>query len=260
MTLTAPKNIEYEYLIKTHSITIVIPALNEEGNLTRLMYLINETFKTQGFSLPVLVVDDGSTDNTPVILEQLIEQYSFLKVIRHSERRGVTQVWKTVLANVKTDLIFWGQGDLESDPTTDIPLLLAAYKPGIAAVAGWRQNRGDKKEKTSKFANLACQKVFGLKIQDMNWIKLVRTDLLSELPIELITHRYLLAILAAQGHEVIEVETPWHPRYSGKSKFGKSRLLKSALDFSKLSLWWFFIARKSFSVELNNSEQVISNI
>jgi dolichol-phosphate mannosyltransferase len=72
----------------------------------------------------------------------------------------------------------------------------------------------------------------------MNWIKLVRRDLLSSLPVEKITHRYLLAILAAQRYNITEVATPWHARYSGKSKFGKGRLLTSAIDFVKL--WWWF--------------------
>jgi hypothetical protein len=72
----------------------------------------------------------------------------------------------------------------------------------------------------------------------MNWIKLVRRDLLVNLPVEKITHRYLLAVLAAQGYHITEVPTPWHTRHSGKSKFGKGRLLTSALDF--VNLWWWF--------------------
>lgn len=72
----------------------------------------------------------------------------------------------------------------------------------------------------------------------MNWIKLVRRDLLLTLPVKTITHRYLLAVLAAQGYKVTEVPTPWHPRYSGTTKFGKKRLLTSAIDFVKL--WWWF--------------------
>ncbi len=222
---------------KNLSATVVIPALNEEGNLEKLLLYIKETFQNIGLTLPVLIVDDGSTDSSPEILTRLMQEYKFLTVIRHPQRRGVTEVWKTALVHVKTDWILWGQADLESDPRTDIPLLLKACRPGVDAVAGWRQKRGDGKIIASTIANSACQLLFGLKIHDMNWIKLVRRDLLSALPVEKITHRYLLAVLATQGYNVTEVATPWHPRHSGKTKFGKRRLLTSAIDFAKLWCW-----------------------
>lgn len=224
--------------LQSRSITVVIPALNEEGNLEMLLHTLEETFHNLSFTLPVLLIDDGSTDSSPEILARLSKQYEFLKVIRHQVRQGVTGVWKTALSHVTTDWIFWGQADLESDPRTDLPLLLEACLPKVDAVAGWRQKRGDGKVFASKVANCTCRLVFGLEIHDMNWIKLVRRDLVSTLPIEKITHRYLLAVIAAQGYCVTEVPTPWHPRHSGQSKFGKKRLLTSAINFA--NLWWWF--------------------
>ncbi len=224
----------------SQSVTVVIPALNEEGNLERLLLALEQTFKNLGFTLPVLLIDDGSTDNSPQILRHLSEQYSFLKVIRHPQNQGVTGVWKTALAHVKSDWIFWGQADLESDFQTDLPLLLEACVSGVDGVAGWRQKRGDGKIFASKVANSACRLSFGLKIHDMNWIKLVRRDLLTTVPFDVVTHRYLLAVLAGRGYNITEVPTPWHPRYSGQSKFGRGRLISSAIDFGK-TWWWFNI-------------------
>lgn len=86
--------------LHNYSVTIVIPCLNEEGNLERLLLNIEETFEKIGFSLPVLVVDDGSTDDSYKILNQMSEKCDYLSIIRHSERRGVTGVWKTALDNV----------------------------------------------------------------------------------------------------------------------------------------------------------------
>jgi dolichol-phosphate mannosyltransferase len=238
------------------SITVVIPALNEEGNLEKLLGYFEETFLELGVTLPVVIIDDGSTDNSPKILARLSQEYEFLKVIRHSEKRGVTGVWKTALTHVKTDWIFWGQADLESDPRADIPLLLKACVPGVDAVAGWRQKRGDGKILASKLANYTCRFLFGLKIHDMNWIKLVRRDLLANLPVEKITHRYLLAVLAAQGYQVTEVATPWYPRYSGESKFGKKRLFTSAVDFLKL-WWWFQIESRLINRGDNQTDSIV---
>ncbi|NEO72379.1 glycosyltransferase family 2 protein [Moorena sp. SIO3H5] len=226
--------------LASRSITVVIPCLNEEGNLEKLFWDLQLTFDNLGFTLPVLLVDDGSVDQTPQILVSLQKKYSFLRVIRHPQRRGVAAVWRTAIINTNTDWIFWGQADLESDFKTDLPALLEACGPDVDGVAGWRQKRGDNKLQTSKFANGSCRLAFGMKIHDMNWIKLVRRDLLTSLPIEKITHRFLLAVLAGQGYNITEVPTPWHNRYSGVSKFGRKRLLKSAIDFSRV-FWWFYI-------------------
>ncbi|NEP53652.1 MAG: glycosyltransferase family 2 protein [Moorea sp. SIO3C2] len=238
--------------IVSRSITVVIPCLNEEGNLEKLFLDLQLTFDNLGFTLPVLLVDDGSVDQTPQILVSLQKKYSFLKVIRHTQRRGVAAVWRTAISNTNTDWIFWGQADLESDFKTDLPALLEACKPDVDGVAGWRQKRGDNKVQTSQFANGSCRLAFGMKIHDMNWIKLVRRDLLTSLPIEKITHRFLLAVLAGQGYNITEVPTPWHNRYSGVSNFGRKRLLKSAMDFSRV-FWWFYIESPVVRVQENTS-------
>jgi len=223
------------------SVTVIIPALNESGNLERLLLAVEQTFHNLGKTLPVLLIDDGSTDNSPQLLKRLIQHYSWLKVIRHPHRRGVTGVWKTALAHTNSDWLYWGQADLESDFRTDLPLLLNACVAGVDGVAGWRQQRGDGKILASSFANSACRCAYGLKIHDMNWIKLVRRDILAALPLDLVTHRFLLAILAGWGYQITEVPTPWHPRFSGQSKFGKGRLLASAIAFWQV--WWWFQTR-----------------
>ena len=227
----------------SHSVTIVIPCLNEEGNLEKLFQILDRTFQSLGFTLPVLLVDDGSTDDTPQIVVRLCASYPYLKTICHSKRRGVTGVWKTAIAHVDTEWIFWGQADLESNFQTDLPLLLEACVPGVDGVAGWRQQRGDGKVMASKFANLACRMFFGLKIHDMNWIKLVRRDILTEIPFNIVTHRYLLAVLAGWGYNITEVFTPWHPRFSGESKFGRGRLIASGISFLR-ALCWFHVERQ----------------
>jgi dolichol-phosphate mannosyltransferase len=224
--------------LQSRSVTIVIPAFNEEGNLERLFLLLESAFQKLKFDLPVLLIDDGSTDSSSEIWMDLLERYDFLRVIRHPSRRGVTEVWRTAIANAHTDWILWGQADLESNPETDIPLLLEACVSGVDAVAGRRLNRGDGKVKASKLANWACQKAFNLEIHDMNWIKLVRRDWVAKLPLQIITHRYLLAILAGLGSTVTEVTTPWHPRHSGTSKFGRKRFLTSAFNFMVTWLWF----------------------
>ncbi|OYQ64818.1 family 2 glycosyl transferase [Pseudanabaena sp. SR411] len=235
-------NLPQQLPLESRSVTIVIPALNEEGNLERLLHLIEKAFLSLGFTLPVILIDDGSTDESPRILVQLQQKYDFLTVITHPQRLGVTHVWKTAIANTTSDWIFWGQADLESNPELDIPILLGACTKEVHAVAGWRQNRGDGKKLASNVANTTCRLLFGLKIHDMNWIKLVPRELVAVLPMDVITHRYLLAVLAGFGYHIAEVPTPWFPRYSGYSKFGKRRLLSSSVDFLRAFRW--FISKR----------------
>lgn len=239
-----PGNLPRQTPLESRSITIVIPALNEEGNLEKLLHLIDKAFVNLGFTLPVLLIDDGSTDTSPQILVDLQQNYDFLKVITHPARRGVTAVWQTAIANTSTDWILWGQADLESNPELDIPILLEACTKEVHGVAGWRQNRGDGKKLASKLANTTCRLLFGLKIHDMNWIKLVPRELVATLPMDVVTHRYLLAVLSGLGYNITEVPTPWFPRHSGYSKFGKKRFLSSSLDFIRAFSWFI---RKRFS-------------
>jgi dolichol-phosphate mannosyltransferase len=247
-------NLPQQLPLESRSVTIVIPSLNEEGNLERLLQLIDKAFLRLGFTLPVVLVDDGSTDESPNILAMLQQKYDFLTVITHPQRLGVTGVWKTAIANTSSDWIFWGQADLESNPELDIPLLLEACTSGVHAVAGWRQNRGDGKNLASNVANTTCRLIFGLTIHDMNWIKLVPRELVASLPLDIITHRYLLAVLSGLGYKVTEVPTPWFPRYSGYSKFGKKRFLSSSVDFIR-AFRWFIGKRLSTNSSYIKSEK-----
>jgi dolichol-phosphate mannosyltransferase len=255
-TFSYQGNLPRQTPLESRSITIVIPALNEEGNLEKLLNLIDKAFVNLGFALPVLLIDDGSTDASPQILVDLQKKYNFLKVVTHPSRRGVTAVWQTAIANTNTDWILWGQADLESNPELDIPLLIHACTKGVHGVAGWRQNRGDGKKLASKIANLTCRLLFGLKIHDMNWIKLVPRGLVAALPLDITTHRYLLAALAGFGYNITEIPTPWFPRYSGSSKFGKKRLLSSSLDFIRAFSWFVSkrFSRKSSNLASSKNE------
>ncbi len=223
---------------ESHSLTVVIPALNEKDNLKLLLIALDRTFNELGVAFPVLLIDDGSTDDSAEVLSYLSKRYLYFKFIRHAHRKGLTGVLRTALAHTTSDWLYLTPADLESDPQTDLPLLLAACQPGVDVVAGWRQKRRDGKTLASWLANFACRLAFGLKIHDMNWIKLMRRDVLATLPLEQVTYRYLLPVLAGWGYQIVEVPTPWYPRQAGKSKFGRKRLVSSAIAF--LKLWWWF--------------------
>ena len=226
--------------INSRSVTIVVAALNEGKNLPSFLIAIEKAFHTLEFVLPVLLINDGSTDNTRELLDSWTEKYPFLQVVHHSRKRGLTEVLKTSLQYTDSDWLYFTAADLESDIAVDLPLLLLNCTEGVDVIAGWRQRRGDGKDWSSWIANLACRVFFGLKIHDMNWIKLVRRNLLLLFPLEKATHRYMLATISALGYKILEIPTAWHPRKAGNSKFGKKRLLSSAIDFLKFWYWFYF--------------------
>ncbi len=232
--------------LESHSVTVVTCACNERDNLKPLLSQVEKAFEDLGFRLPMLLIDDGSTDNSESILKELEIQYDFLTVICHSRRFGLTECLKTAIAHTNTDWLYLTPCDLESDPKIDLPLLINGCKPGIDVVAGWRQNRQDGKILASTIANFTCRLTFGLNIHDMNWIKLIRRDLLIMLPLEKVTYAYVLPVLAALGYRIIEIPTPWYSRTAGRSKFGTKRLITSAQSFWKL-WWWFYFQYSSQS-------------
>jgi dolichol-phosphate mannosyltransferase len=230
--------------LQSQSVTIVTAACNEKSNLKPLLLSIEKAFEDLGFTLPMLLIDDGSTDGSDLLLTELENQYDFLQVIRHPQRLGLTDCLKTSLAHTHTDWLYFTPADLESDPKIDLPLLLEGCEMGVDAVAGRRKNRQDGKNVSSAIANWICRLGFGLKIHDMNWIKLVRKDLLATLALDKVTYAYVLPVMAGLGYHIVEVSTPWHPRRSGKSKFGTKRLITSAQSFWKL-WWWFYFSQRS---------------
>lgn len=239
--------------LNSHSVTIVTSAFNEKHNLSLLLLSIDKTCRNLGLTLPMLLIDDGSIDSSEEVLVELENQYHFLTVIRHPQRLGLTECLKTAIANTKTDWLYLTPADLESDPSTDLPILLNACESGIDVVAGWRQNRRDGKIWASQIANFACRLSFSLKIHDMNWIKLIRRDILINLPLERVTYAYVLPVLAGLGYNIVEAPTPWYPRRSGTSKFGPKRLIRSAQNFGKL--WWWFHLNRHQKIALRGSSQ-----
>ncbi len=224
------------------AVSVLVPAHDEVGNVAELVARVDRAFAARGLTAgegELVLIDDGSTDGTGPLADQLCGAYPCLRVIHHRRNLGLTAALRTGFRAVRGDQILFLPADLESDPETDIPLLLDKLAEGYDVVAGWRQGRKEGKVFASSIYNLVSRVLFGLRLHDMNWIKGFRRDVIETLPpLRSDWHRFLLHIAAQQGYRIGEVATPWHKRRSGRSKFGFSRIPISLLD---VLVVWFLL-------------------
>ena len=211
-------------------VSVLIPAYNEEGNVTLVIDKVTRAFEARGVDGEVVLVDDGSTDATGDEAAACAARYPFIKVVSHRRNLGLTEAIRTGFRHVSGDIIILLPGDLESDPEEDVPKLLDKLAEGYDVVAGWRQGRRDGKIVASRIYNFVSRLLFNVQAHDMNWVKAFRREVIEGLYLRSDWHRFILIIAASQGYKIGEVPTNYYPRRQGKSHFGLGRIPVSFLD------------------------------
>lgn len=219
-----------------NSISIIIPAYNEEENIPILMSSIDRTFQGHKINGEVVFVDDGSTDDTGDIAEKLTKKYKFMKVEHHGNNLGLTKAIETGFRNATGDIVVIIPSDLQSNPEEDIPKLLEKIEEGYDVVFGWRQGRKGLKIYVSKIYNFLSRILFGISIHDQNWIKAIRKKVIANMNLRSDWHRYLAIIAHHKGYKIAEVKVREYPRKFGKSKFGISRIMIGFFDLISIKL------------------------
>jgi glycosyltransferase involved in cell wall biosynthesis len=217
-------------------LSIIGPAMNEAGNLVEYVDRCIRGFELSNVSGEIIIINDGSTDDTRDVLQKLINKYP--KIVRgfnHRKNLGLTQALRTGFSNSKGQYIIWLSSDLESHPDEDIPIFMEGFIEGADVVAGARIGRADGKDFASSIYNKFCQKIFGLELRDMNWMKGFHRKCLPFLELRGDWHRFILVMLHTAGFKIIEKEMQWYSRTYGKSKFGLMRFPQSMVD--AISVW-----------------------
>ncbi|MBA3889286.1 MAG: glycosyltransferase family 2 protein, partial [Gemmatimonadaceae bacterium] len=218
-------------------ISVLVPARDEAGNLALFMELAEAAFRSvPDVSFEVVVVDDGSEDETWTVLTGLSARYPFLRLARHRSGRGIADALRTgYLASRGRVLVFY-PADLQFKPE-DIPRLVAPILADEAdMVTGFKQGEYDKAF-VSGIYNRLSRSLFDVKVKDLNSVKAYRREIMDGLPVRPDWHRYMIVIAAAQGFTVTEIPVALYPRHSGKSKFASWRRIPiGVLDM--LSVWF----------------------
>ncbi|WP_190817892.1 glycosyltransferase family 2 protein [Saccharopolyspora pogona] len=213
-------------------VSLLAPAKNERENLPRLFAEIRDAMQQQHRTWELLVVDDGSTDDSWQVIAEQARQDPRLRGIRLRRNFGKAAALAAGVAEVRGELLVTLDADLQDDPA-EIPRLLAELDNGADLVSGHKAQRQDPlgKRLPSKVFNGVTGLITGLKLADHNCgLKAARTEVYRRVPLYGELHRYIPALAHQLGYRVRELAVHHRPRVHGKSNYGLERYVRGALD------------------------------
>jgi glycosyltransferase involved in cell wall biosynthesis len=216
-------------------VSVLVPAKDEAENLPLFMEQAQAAFQNAPHRYEVVVVDDGSVDDTWNVLQQLTSKYPFLRAVRHSMRLGIADALRTGYLHSRGSVLVFYPADLQYKPE-DIPRLVAPILAGESdMVAGYKEGKYEKAF-VSGIYNRLSRSLFKVTVRDLNSVKAYRREVMDALPNRPDWHRYMVVMAASTGFQVSEVPVPLYPRNAGRSKFGIGRIPVGVLDM--LAVWF----------------------
>lgn len=218
------------------SVTVVVPVYNESESLPELLRQISAVSDAKSYAIQVLFVDDGSSDGSWEVIEELSRQDARVLGIRLRRNFGKAAALSAGFEAAAHPFVVTMDGDLQDDPA-EIPRLLGQIDRerggAFDVVSGWKQVRHDPLHKTapSKIFNWLVSTITGVKLHDHNCgLKAYRREVLNEVTLYGELHRFVPVLAAARGFKVTELVVKHRAREHGQSKYGASRLFKGLLD------------------------------
>jgi len=215
------------------NLSVVVPVYNEEENVPFLCKAIHEAISPLDRTYEVLLVDDGSSDNTWQLLAEHIDRYPNFRAVRLRRNFGQTAAMSAGFHQSRGEIIVTMDADLQNDPA-DIPKLLELADKGTDVVSGWRKDRKDpfvNRRLPSMLANGLISRITGVPLHDYGCtLKTYRREVVEKLHLYGEMHRFIPALASWVGATVEEVPVNHNPRRFGTSKYGISRTFRVILD------------------------------
>jgi glycosyltransferase involved in cell wall biosynthesis len=214
-------------------LSIVVPIYNEEESINALYENITGALSGTGINYELILVDDGSSDRSYLLLKSIANDDSRIKVIRFRRNFGQTAAMAAGFDAATGRVVVPMDGDLQNDPT-DIPRLLAKIDEGYDVVSGWRKDRQDafiNRKLPSMIANGLISRFTGVHLHDYGCtLKAYKKEVLEGINLYGEMHRFVPALASQVGAKVTELAVKHHPRMYGTSKYGISRTVRVVLD------------------------------
>ena len=230
-------------------ISIIIPVFNESESIGFLLNEVISVMESHKLNFELIVVNDGSTDDTHQVLKQLTPKITELIVIGLRKNYGQTAAMAAGFDNSKGEILITLDGDLQNDPK-DIPKLISEINNGYDLICGWRFDRKDKlinRKIPSKIANKLIAKVTGLKLHDYGCsLKAFRKEIIDDIKLYGELHRFLPVLANIEGARIKEIKVNHRSRKYGSSKYGIDRTFRVLMDL--LTVWFMtkFLTRPMY--------------
>jgi glycosyltransferase involved in cell wall biosynthesis len=229
------------------SLSVVIPVYNEEENLGRLYDALQHALGDLSETWEVILVDDGSKDNSYALLKELHQRDPRFRVIRFRRNFGQTAGFSAGFDHARGDVVVTMDADLQNDPD-DIPMLLQTMRDGdYDVVSGWRLHRQDAallRKFPSRVANWLISRVTGVYLHDYGCsLKAYRSEVVKNIRLYGELHRFVPALASWMGIKLKEVPVQHHPRKFGRSKYNISRTTRVFLDLLTVSFMLNYAVR-----------------
>jgi glycosyltransferase involved in cell wall biosynthesis len=227
-------------------LSIVIPIKDEKDNLVALHERVTAAVAPLRKSYEIILVDDGSADDSFALMQELAGRDPHLKVVRLRRNYGQSAAMQAGVDWSQGDVLITLDGDLQNDPA-DIPMLLDRLAEGHDAVLGLRLKRQDHlfiRKIPSLLGNWLIRKVTGVHIKDMGCtLRAMRRDLVEAMPLYGEMHRFIPVLAMQAGARMLQVPVRHHPRTAGKTKYGLTRTFRVVLDLITVKFLHSYVTR-----------------
>ncbi len=231
-------------MTKKLDISVVVPLYNEEESLGELAAWIDRVAKANNLAYEVIMVDDGSTDNSWSEVEHLSKIYPAIKGIRFARNYGKSAALYCGFEAAEGEVVFTMDADLQDSPDEIPEMRRMILEDGYDLVSGWKRKRYDPigKRWPSKFFNWTARVVSGIKLHDFNCgLKAYRRKVVKSIEVYGEMHRYIPILAKHAGFKRIGEKVVQHQeRKYGVSKFGMERMIKGYLDLITVSFMSHF--------------------
>ena len=222
-------------------ISIVIPLLNEQNSLEELSSSVSSVINDLNLKYEIILIDDGSTDNSWTIISKICLKNQHIKGIRFLKNFGKSQALSAGFKACNGDVVITMDADLQDDPNEIPELYKKINEDNFDLVSGWKKVRYDSiifKNFPSKIFNWAARITSGLKLNDFNCgIKAYKKEVIQKVKLTGGMHRYIPVLAKNAGYNrITEKIVIHHPRKHGKTKYGIDRFIKGFLDL--ITLWF----------------------